>query len=110
MEDRRHVPRTRCFKGATIKTPGQTVACIVRNVSAEGAGLQLSYSVILPAQFDLNFDTGQRCATAASSGARLAGRVSASRRKCELPASSPPPQTFRHCEERNDEAIQGGLH
>ena len=45
MEDRRHFPRTRCFKGATITAPGQAVACIVRNVSAEGAGLQLSYSV-----------------------------------------------------------------
>ena len=40
MEDRRHFPRTKCFKGATIKAPGQAVACIVRNVSAEGAGLQ----------------------------------------------------------------------
>jgi hypothetical protein len=60
MQDRRRFPRTRCFKGATIKSSGQAVACIVRNVSAEGAGLQLSYSVILPAEFDLNFDTGQQ--------------------------------------------------
>lgn len=60
MEERRRFPRTRCFKGATIKSPGQAFACIVRNVSAEGAGLQLSYSAILPAEFDLNFDTGQQ--------------------------------------------------
>ena len=39
MEERRRFPRTKCFKGATIKSPGQAVACIVRNVSAEGAGL-----------------------------------------------------------------------
>jgi len=60
MQDRRRFPRAKCFKGATIKSSGQAVACIVRNVSAEGAGLQLSYSVILPAEFDLCFDTGRK--------------------------------------------------
>jgi hypothetical protein len=60
MQDRRRFPRTRCFKGATIKSSGQEVACIVRNMSAEGAGLQLSYSAILPAAFELNFDTGRQ--------------------------------------------------
>jgi hypothetical protein len=61
MEERRHFPRTKCFKGATIKSPStQALACLVRNVSAEGAGLELSYSAILPAAFDLCFDTGQQ--------------------------------------------------
>ena len=61
MQDRRRFPRARCFKGAKILSPAQAaVACIVRNVSAEGAGLQLSGSVVLPATFDLCFDTGRR--------------------------------------------------
>jgi hypothetical protein len=61
MEDRRRFPRTKCFKGAKILSQGQTaIACIVRNVSAEGAELHLPYNIILPGEFDLCFDTGQR--------------------------------------------------
>ncbi len=61
MQDRRRFPRTKCFKGAKIQSHGLAgVACIVRNVSAEGAKLQLPYSVVLPAEFDLCFDDGGR--------------------------------------------------
>jgi hypothetical protein len=60
MQERRRFPRTNCFKGAKIQSPGQAVACIVRNVSAEGAGLRLSGSDVVPAEFDLCFDTGRR--------------------------------------------------
>jgi len=61
MEDRRHFPRTKCFKGATIPSPGPApIACIVRNVSAEGAKLMLPYSVVLPGEFELCFDSGRR--------------------------------------------------
>jgi hypothetical protein len=58
MEERRRFPRTKCFKGAKIQSPGEAVDCIVRNVSAEGARLQLPYNVVLPAEFELAFDTG----------------------------------------------------
>ena len=61
MQERRRFPRTKCFKGAKIRAPGrEPIACIVRNVSAEGAGLQLPGSVALPDAFDLCFDTGRR--------------------------------------------------
>ena len=61
MQDRRRFPRTRCFKGAKIVAPGQAVvACVVRNVSAEGARLQLAGIVALPDEFDLCFDSGRR--------------------------------------------------
>jgi hypothetical protein len=60
MQDRRDFPRTKCFKGAKIKSPREALACIVRNVSAEGARLELPYSLVLPAAFDLCFDTGGR--------------------------------------------------
>ncbi len=60
-EDRRRFPRTRCFKGARIVASGHNVVtCIVRNVSAEGARLQLSGIVALPEEFDLCFDSGRR--------------------------------------------------
>jgi|SRR5580698_9299453 hypothetical protein len=61
MQDRRRFPRTRCFKGAKILSHNHAaVPCIVRDISAEGAGLQLSGSVALPAEFDLCLDTGRR--------------------------------------------------
>jgi hypothetical protein len=60
MQDRRRFPRAKCFKGATIKSSGQTISCVVRNVSAEGAGLQFAYSGALPAEFDLCFNTGRQ--------------------------------------------------
>ncbi len=61
MNNRRRFPRTNCFKGAKILSPGQAaIACVVRNVSAEGAGLQLRGANDLPSEFDLCFDTGRR--------------------------------------------------
>ena len=61
MQERRRFPRTRCFKGAKIIAAGYAVvSCIVRNVSAEGAKLQLAGIVGLPDEFDLCFDSGRR--------------------------------------------------
>ena len=60
-EERRRFPRTRCFKGAKVVAPGQAVvACVVRNVSAEGARLQFGSFYALPEEFDLCFDSGRR--------------------------------------------------
>ena len=61
LEDRRRFPRTRCFKGAKIVASGHAiVSCIVRNISDEGARVQLSGITGLPDTFDLCFDTGRR--------------------------------------------------
>ncbi|HEX4410623.1 MAG TPA: PilZ domain-containing protein [Xanthobacteraceae bacterium] len=61
MNNRRRFPRTNCFKGAKILAPGlSAIACVVRNISAEGAGLQLRGANDLPSEFDLCFDTGRR--------------------------------------------------
>ena len=60
-EERRRFPRTKCFKGAKLVAPGQAVvACVVRNVSAEGAKLQFPGFTALPDEFDLCFDSGRR--------------------------------------------------
>jgi len=61
MKERRRFPRSSVFKGAKLIVSGQAkVACIVRDLSAQGAGLQLRASADLPEEFDLCFDTGQR--------------------------------------------------
>jgi PilZ domain len=61
MIERRRFPRSRVFKGAKLIVPGRPkVACIVHDLSARGAGLQLPGSVDLPEKFDLCFDTGQK--------------------------------------------------
>ena len=61
MQNRRRFPRTKCFKGAKVLSQGRAaVVCIVRDMSAEGAGIQLSGSVALPTEFDLCLDTGRR--------------------------------------------------
>jgi len=61
MIERRRFPRSRVFKSAKLVVPGQAkVPCIVRDLSAKGAGLQLHGGADLPEEFDLCFDTGQR--------------------------------------------------
>jgi hypothetical protein len=59
MPERRCHPRTKVFKGAKLILPGRAaVSCIVRDLSTGGAGLQLTSTSDLPAEFDLAFDTG----------------------------------------------------
>jgi hypothetical protein len=55
MDDKRTVPRLRSFlKGRIIFNGGQTnLECLIRDVSAGGARLELSASVTLPDRFDL---------------------------------------------------------
>ena len=61
MIERRRFPRNKCFKGAKLIAPGHArVPCIVRDLSAAGAGLQLLGSADLPDEFELCFETGQR--------------------------------------------------
>jgi hypothetical protein len=61
MRERRSFPRAKVFKGAKIILAGHPpVCCVVRDLSAQGAGLQFSSSADIPAEFDLTFDTGRR--------------------------------------------------
>ena len=61
MPERRCVPRKKVFKGAKLVVPGRAaVSCIVRDLSPDGAGLQLASAADLPVEFDLTFDTGQK--------------------------------------------------
>jgi hypothetical protein len=55
---RRRSPRMRTLKGALITVPvgGTAVRCTVRNISENGACLELQQSVFLSHTFDLAFD------------------------------------------------------
>jgi hypothetical protein len=51
MIERRTTQRHRVLKGGTIAFDGNDLACTVRNLSANGAALDLAYSVSLPPSF-----------------------------------------------------------
>ena len=55
MDDKRSTPRLRSFlKGRVLFNGGQnSLDCLIRDVSATGARLELSASVTLPDRFDL---------------------------------------------------------
>lgn len=54
-EDHRHALRRRAFIAAKIVYQGGAVAvdCVIRNISATGAKLDVSESVVLPSHFDI---------------------------------------------------------
>ena len=53
MSEQRRKPRQRTFKGGSITLPTGTVECIVRNVSATGALLELKAPALIPNDFEL---------------------------------------------------------
>jgi hypothetical protein len=61
MFERRRFTRSTVFKSAKVILAGRSaVNCIVRNLSNQGACLQLTSTADLPAEFDLSFDTGRK--------------------------------------------------
>ena len=55
MDERRKSPRNRTFKAAEITFAGHgaTIDCVVRNISATGAGLEVASPIGIPDDFDL---------------------------------------------------------
>ena len=53
MKERRRTPRQRTFKGAIISLPLGSVECTVRNLSANGALLELQGPALVPDHFEL---------------------------------------------------------
>lgn len=53
LENSRAAPRQRVFKAGTIEFGGSTIDCVVRNISATGAALEVASSVGIPAEFNL---------------------------------------------------------
>jgi hypothetical protein len=74
MIERRMTQRHRVLKGGTIAFDGNDLACTVRNLSANGAALDLAYSVSLPPSFMLLIESNQlvrRCHPVWSSDKRI---------------------------------------
>jgi hypothetical protein len=60
MAERRRLPRTKVFRGAKlILAARSTVSCVVRNLTNQGALLQLPSTRDLTTEFDLSFDKGR---------------------------------------------------
>jgi hypothetical protein len=53
MSENRRKPRQRTFKGGSIALPTGIVECIVRNLSATGALLELKAPALIPNEFEL---------------------------------------------------------
>jgi PilZ domain len=58
-DERRHHARARLFRTAELFAEARIGSCIVRNVSATGAGLTMESTTHVPDTFDLSFDSGR---------------------------------------------------
>jgi PilZ domain-containing protein len=57
MFERRAQPRQRIFKAGTIEFDGRAVNCIVRNISASGAALEVASPAGIPHEITLHIET-----------------------------------------------------
>jgi hypothetical protein len=74
LAEKRAAPRYRVLKGGTIAFGGNGVACTVRNLSSDGAGLDLANGASLPPSFMLVIEADQfirRCHRVWSSDKRI---------------------------------------
>jgi hypothetical protein len=61
LENSRVAPRQRILKAGSIEFGGGTIDCLVRNISATGAALEVASPVGIPAEFNLTISgTGKR--------------------------------------------------
>ena len=57
--ERRATQRRRVLKGGSIEFDGRTVECVLRNISATGAALQVDRRVCIPHEFRLDISHGE---------------------------------------------------
>jgi hypothetical protein len=53
MEEKRKHPRTEIDEPAYVSSGGSVMSCIVRNISLEGAAIEIENPVFVPARFRL---------------------------------------------------------
>jgi hypothetical protein len=53
MEERRKYPRTEVNQAAYVSAGGSVMSCVVRNISAEGAAIEIDNPAFVPARFRL---------------------------------------------------------
>ena len=64
MDEHRTIPRRRIFKTGTIQFSGQVLECVVRNISASGAALDVLSPLWFPDRFTLvvaSLGVNRRC-------------------------------------------------
>jgi hypothetical protein len=57
MEERRSNSRQRVFRAGSIEFDGTAVNCVVRNLSMDGAGLEVDHPTVIPHCFTLEVPT-----------------------------------------------------
>jgi hypothetical protein len=57
--ERRATQRRRVLKGGSIEFDGRTVECVLRNISAAGAALQVDRRLCIPHEFQLKIPNSQ---------------------------------------------------
>jgi len=60
MEERRKHPRTEIDEPALVSAGGAVMSCIVRNISAEGAAIEVDKPAFVPARFRLVMANGTK--------------------------------------------------
>jgi hypothetical protein len=53
MEEKRKYPRTEISEPAYVSSGGSVMSCVVRNISAEGAAIDIENPAFVPARFRL---------------------------------------------------------
>jgi PilZ domain-containing protein len=53
MEEKRKYPRTEISEPAYVSSGGSVMSCVVRNISAEGAAIDVENPAFVPARFQL---------------------------------------------------------
>jgi PilZ domain len=60
MDERRRHPRTEINEPGLVSAGGSVMRCIVRNVSPEGAAIDVDNPAFVPARFRLVMDNGAK--------------------------------------------------
>ena len=60
MDERRRYPRTEIDEPALVSAGGSVMRCVVRNISPEGAAIDVDNPAFVPARFRLVMDNGAR--------------------------------------------------
>ena len=60
MDERRRYPRTEINEPALVSAGGSVMRCVVRNISPEGAAIDVDNPAFVPARFRLVMNNGAR--------------------------------------------------
>src|SRR5439155_9293723 len=73
LDEKRGTQRQPILKAGTISFDGSGIDCLVRNMSDEGANLEVESQIGIPNSFDLVIDSEHSITSVTSSGERRAG-------------------------------------